>query len=275
MAQAAPAPGGMSRPGRTPEVEGRATDVRARPPDVFDARTHKLARIGVPVVLGLVYGYWVAANNRSGGPITGWNLLLGFVSALVFAVLCAALLALGPRMIREAHALLWTAFVGCAFGGRGARFWPTGGAHGRRFGGWGARWVFRRIGRTLSAQCACGVRMASVRPCHAGVAETVGLLEDRWVPYPGAVRRRGDRARGGPPTGRMGRWRSRVAPGVSRRRTGGGPSVSGGRIVTTDQARFGQPVVPAGRAPERAAGGTGSGFTAVPLASFSPRPVCR
>ncbi|MFF4712339.1 hypothetical protein ACFY2V_13185 [Streptomyces eurythermus] len=116
MAQAAPAPGGMSRPGRTPEVEGRATDVRARPPDVFDARTHRLARIGVPVVLGLVYGYWVAADNRSGGPVTGWNLLLGFVSALVFAVLCMALLVLAPRMIREAHALLWTAFVGCAFG---------------------------------------------------------------------------------------------------------------------------------------------------------------
>ncbi|MFH9403483.1 hypothetical protein ACH4JS_27575 [Streptomyces sp. NPDC017638] len=116
MAQAAPAPGGASRPGRTPEVEGRATDVRARPPDVFDARVHRLARIAVPVVLGLVYGYWAAANNRSGGPITGWNLLLGFVGALVFAVLCMALLALAPRMPRELHALLWTAFTGCAFG---------------------------------------------------------------------------------------------------------------------------------------------------------------
>ncbi|MFI0810711.1 hypothetical protein [Streptomyces echinatus] len=116
MAQAAPAPGGMPRPGRTPQAEGRATDVHARPPDVFDARTHAMARIGVPVVLGLVYGYWVAANNRSGGEITGWNLLLGFVSALVFAVVCMALLALAPRMPREVHALLWTAFVGCAFG---------------------------------------------------------------------------------------------------------------------------------------------------------------
>ncbi|MEU3523064.1 hypothetical protein AB0E62_04230 [Streptomyces sp. NPDC038707] len=116
MAQAAPAPGGMSRPGRTPEVEGRASDVPARPPDVFDARAHRTARIAVPVVLGLVYGYWAAANDRSGGPITGWNLLLGFVSALVFAVLCAALLALAPRLPREVHALLWTAFVGCAFG---------------------------------------------------------------------------------------------------------------------------------------------------------------
>ncbi|AKN70306.1 membrane protein [Streptomyces sp. PBH53] len=116
MAHAAPTPGGLSRPGRTPEVEGRSTDVVRRPPDVFDARTHRIARVAVPVVLGLIYGYWVAANDRAGGEITGGNLLLGFVSALVFAVLCAALLMLGPRMPRELHALLWTAFVGCAFG---------------------------------------------------------------------------------------------------------------------------------------------------------------
>ncbi|WP_225824350.1 hypothetical protein [Streptomyces naphthomycinicus] len=116
MAQAAPAPGGMSRPGRTPEVERGPAHAHPRPPDVFDARTHALARIGVPVVLGLIYGYWVAANSRSGGPITGWNLLLGWVSAAVFAILCMALLALAPRMPREVHALLWSAFAGCAFG---------------------------------------------------------------------------------------------------------------------------------------------------------------
>ncbi|MEW2285092.1 hypothetical protein [Streptomyces sp. NPDC047841] len=116
MAQAAPTSGGMSRPGRTPVAERRSSDVVRRPPDVFDARTHALGRLAVPVVLGLVYGYWVAANERVGGPVTGGNLLLGFLSALVFAVLCAALLVLGPRMRREVHALLWTAFVGCAFG---------------------------------------------------------------------------------------------------------------------------------------------------------------
>ncbi|OIJ92247.1 hypothetical protein BIV25_28550 [Streptomyces sp. MUSC 14] len=113
MAQAAPVPGGMSRPGRTPEVEAAR---HARPPDVFDARTHHVAHFAGPVVLGLVYGYWVAADNRVGGAITGWNLLLGFVSALVFAVVSMALLTLAPRMPRELHALLWTAFAGCAFG---------------------------------------------------------------------------------------------------------------------------------------------------------------
>ncbi|WBO65037.1 hypothetical protein [Streptomyces camelliae] len=101
MTQAAPAP---------------ALRTTSRPPDIFDERTHRIGRIAVPVVLGLVYGYWVAANNRAGGAITGWNLLLGFASALVFAVACVALLTLAPRMPRELHALLWTAFVGCAFG---------------------------------------------------------------------------------------------------------------------------------------------------------------
>ncbi|WP_225100226.1 hypothetical protein [Streptomyces sp. CoH27] len=101
MTQAAPAP---------------ALRAPSHPPDIFDERTHRIGRIAVPVVLGLVYGYWVAANNRAGGAITGWNLLLGFASALVFAVVCVALLTLAPRMPRELHALLWTAFAGCAFG---------------------------------------------------------------------------------------------------------------------------------------------------------------
>jgi hypothetical protein len=68
------------------------------------------------VVLGLLYGYWAAANRRSGGPITGWNILFGFVTALVFAVLYVAVRAVAPRLKREGHALLWAAFTGCAIG---------------------------------------------------------------------------------------------------------------------------------------------------------------
>ncbi|WP_406007834.1 hypothetical protein OG440_17975 [Streptomyces sp. NBC_00637] len=104
MAHAAPASGV-----RTPSV-------RTRTPDVFSERAHRTAAWAAPVALGLVYGYWVAANSRSGGPITGWNLLLGFVSALVFALLWRGIHALAPHMRRELHALLWTAFAGCAFG---------------------------------------------------------------------------------------------------------------------------------------------------------------
>ncbi|MFG2886451.1 hypothetical protein ACGFYV_29815 [Streptomyces sp. NPDC048297] len=117
MAHAAPAPGGMPRPGLAPGSGGEAPGSAVhRPPDVFDARTHQIARVAVPVVLALVYGYWAAANRRSGGPITGWNVLFGFVTAIVFAVVCFGMLTVAPRLRREMHAVMWTVFAGCAFG---------------------------------------------------------------------------------------------------------------------------------------------------------------
>ncbi|MEV0239308.1 hypothetical protein AB0I06_05110 [Streptomyces sp. NPDC050674] len=87
-----------------------------RRPDVFGARTHAVAKVALPVVLGLVYGFWAAANRRHGGPITGWNLLFGFVTALVFAVLFAAVWQLAPRLPRELRALSWFVLTGCAIG---------------------------------------------------------------------------------------------------------------------------------------------------------------
>ncbi|MFJ3137342.1 hypothetical protein ACIPK5_15735 [Streptomyces sp. NPDC086843] len=89
---------------------------QARTPDVFDARTHRAARVVLPVLTALVYGFWAAANRRYGGPITGWNLLFGFLTALVFAALFITLLTVGPKLRRAAHALAWAAFAGCAVG---------------------------------------------------------------------------------------------------------------------------------------------------------------
>ncbi|NEB92964.1 hypothetical protein G3I21_14895 [Streptomyces bauhiniae] len=86
------------------------------PPDIFDNRTHRMARIAVPVVLALVYGYWAAANRRSGGPVTAWNLLFLFVTAVVFGVVFFAVLTIAPRLRRELHALLWAVFIGASFG---------------------------------------------------------------------------------------------------------------------------------------------------------------
>ncbi|MFD9004851.1 hypothetical protein ACFV0T_28490 [Streptomyces sp. NPDC059582] len=85
-------------------------------PDILGARAHQAANWAGPVVLGLVYGYWAAANRRSGGPITGWNLLFGFVTVIAFIALYIGVRALAPHMKREVHALLWTAFAGGAFG---------------------------------------------------------------------------------------------------------------------------------------------------------------
>ncbi|MFI0998550.1 hypothetical protein ACIP10_07615 [Streptomyces galbus] len=87
-----------------------------RAPDVFDARVHRIMAWVTPVALGLVYGFWAAEIRRSGGPITGWNLLFGFVAALAFMVLYVAVRTLAGRLPRELHAALWTAFIGCAFG---------------------------------------------------------------------------------------------------------------------------------------------------------------
>ncbi|MET8943323.1 hypothetical protein ABZX30_06980 [Streptomyces sp. NPDC004542] len=86
------------------------------PPDVFGARTHATARWAVPLALALVYGYWAAANTRYGGPITGWNVLFGFVTAIVFFVLYLGVQAVGPHVRREVHAFLWAALWGSATG---------------------------------------------------------------------------------------------------------------------------------------------------------------
>ncbi|PBC62339.1 hypothetical protein BKI49_18980 [Streptomyces sp. Tue6028] len=85
-------------------------------PDVFGERTHAIARWAVPAALGLVYGYWAAAITRYGGPITGWNVLFGFVCAIVFAALLMGVSRLAPLMKRELHAVVWGAFAGCAVG---------------------------------------------------------------------------------------------------------------------------------------------------------------
>ncbi|MPY64463.1 hypothetical protein [Streptomyces spongiae] len=85
-------------------------------PDVFSERTHTLARRTLPMLFGLTYGYWAAAIDRDGGPITGWNVLLGFVSALAFMLVLTAVLVTAPRLRREVHAATWASFAGIAFG---------------------------------------------------------------------------------------------------------------------------------------------------------------
>lgn len=106
--------------GRTAGTAGIAGSTWAarthRAPDVFDERTHAVAKWAVPVVGGLLYGYWAAANVRDAGPITGWNVLFGFVCAIVFAAAYIGVRMLAPVLRRELHALVWTAFAGIAFG---------------------------------------------------------------------------------------------------------------------------------------------------------------
>ncbi|MEF9904985.1 hypothetical protein [Streptomyces sp. P9-A2] len=103
----------MAHAAPRPRIMPRQRPDRIR---VFSERAHAVAKLAVPVALGLVYGYWAAANRRYGGPVTGWNILFGFLTALAFAALCMALLSIGPKLRREVHAVLWGAFSGAAVG---------------------------------------------------------------------------------------------------------------------------------------------------------------
>jgi uncharacterized membrane protein YccC len=109
MAHAAPTP-------RTPVTPSRARVPDRRPPDVFDRRAHAAGRFAVPLAIGLVYGYWAAANRRQGGPITAWNIGFGFACTVGFTVLCSTLFFVAPRLRRETHAAVWGAFTGITLG---------------------------------------------------------------------------------------------------------------------------------------------------------------
>ncbi|WP_369260700.1 hypothetical protein [Streptomyces sp. R35] len=85
-------------------------------PDVFGPEVHTFAKWAIPIVGGLIYGYWAAAINRDGGPITGWNVLFGFACALAVALLYVGVRMLAPLMKRELHAVLWASYAGITFG---------------------------------------------------------------------------------------------------------------------------------------------------------------
>ncbi|MEU9580227.1 hypothetical protein [Streptomyces chilikensis] len=79
-------------------------------------RGTKIMKWALPLVLGLLYGAWAATNSRHGGPVTGWNLIFGFVTALVFMLALMAMRAFAPRLPRGIRAAAWAAFAGIAVG---------------------------------------------------------------------------------------------------------------------------------------------------------------
>ncbi|MEU9701911.1 hypothetical protein ACF09C_10350 [Streptomyces sp. NPDC014870] len=75
--------------------------------------THGLV---LPVTLGLAYGIYAAAIQRSGGVITWGQVLLGVVSGLVLAGAVYAVRQWGHVLPRELHAAAWAVVAGCAIG---------------------------------------------------------------------------------------------------------------------------------------------------------------
>jgi peptidoglycan/LPS O-acetylase OafA/YrhL len=102
------------------EVRNRTTTSSGtRTPDVFSETAHRIARWTLPVVLGLVYGAWVATNRRHGGPITSSDLALGVGSTLAFAAIGIAVIQVTRHLRRDLHALhalVRAAFAGVALG---------------------------------------------------------------------------------------------------------------------------------------------------------------
>ncbi|MET9376036.1 hypothetical protein ABZX98_18085 [Streptomyces sp. NPDC002992] len=71
---------------------------------------------GLPVTLGLAYGIYAAAIQRSGGVITWGQVLLGLVSGVVLAGAVYALRQRGRALPRELRATAWAVLVGGAIG---------------------------------------------------------------------------------------------------------------------------------------------------------------
>ena len=76
------------------------------------------AGLVITALAGIVYGFWTSGVDRAAAasPITGWNVLLGFVTAIAFAAVAYTIHTLAPRLPREARALAWAAFAGVSFG---------------------------------------------------------------------------------------------------------------------------------------------------------------
>ncbi|MFJ4962388.1 hypothetical protein EES43_13670 [Streptomyces sp. ADI96-02] len=79
-------------------------------------RHHTVLAWAVPLVLGVIYGFYAAFLRRDGGPGTMDQLVLGLVSGAALALLCLALaqvqgaLTHGPRAL--AYGVLTAASIG-------------------------------------------------------------------------------------------------------------------------------------------------------------------
>ncbi|MGY5003925.1 hypothetical protein [Streptomyces griseus] len=79
-------------------------------------RHHSQLAWALPLVLGVIYGFYAAFIRRDGGPSTGGQVLLGFVSGIALAALCFALGRIQPSLPRELRAAAYGALTACAIG---------------------------------------------------------------------------------------------------------------------------------------------------------------
>jgi hypothetical protein len=119
MAHAAPASGTRDGTGTgRPHPAGRQL-----PEGRGGLRRPGRAAWSLPLLLGVLYGFWAAQMDRNGGgnprwsgPITTGNVFFGVISGLVVAALCFLLHRISHRLPPEARALGWGAFAGATLG---------------------------------------------------------------------------------------------------------------------------------------------------------------
>ncbi|MEU0399227.1 hypothetical protein ABZ318_03085 [Streptomyces sp. NPDC006197] len=71
---------------------------------------------GLPVTIGVLYGFYAEVNARDGGGLSWGQFWLGIVSAVVLAGALYALRRYGRALPREARAVAWGALAGIAVG---------------------------------------------------------------------------------------------------------------------------------------------------------------
>ncbi|MGW6753818.1 hypothetical protein [Streptomyces sp. NPDC055006] len=72
--------------------------------------------MALPLLLGIVYGFWASGIQRDAGPITTGNVLFGFLTGIIVAVVTFGIHRASPRLPRELRAVTWAAWAGIAFG---------------------------------------------------------------------------------------------------------------------------------------------------------------
>ncbi|MET9925447.1 MULTISPECIES: hypothetical protein [unclassified Streptomyces] len=86
------------------------------------ARAHARPRsltpygVGVPLALGIIYGFYAAFIRRDGGPSTGGQVVLGLVSGAAVAALCFALGRIQRTLPHGPRAIAYGALTACAVG---------------------------------------------------------------------------------------------------------------------------------------------------------------
>ncbi|MFF3753548.1 hypothetical protein ACFYYH_24260 [Streptomyces sp. NPDC002018] len=72
--------------------------------------------LGIPLVVGIVYGAYASYIARSGGPATYGQLALALISGALLALLLFGLLRVQHALMREVRAAAWGVLVGGAMG---------------------------------------------------------------------------------------------------------------------------------------------------------------